>query len=169
MLLTTLLLNEGALGQNSFQPDIPSSSNQIEEQRWIAVTDTLSLDELLDVAIKFFPVLDIDENNHLIGQMCVSKTLHSQTDSTLDKRLESFCRGVIYSNLNGKEFDIYSEYVNTLTEVSKMNLGLAKEDRLLRAQGAVMMAMKLNNKLRQLFQQEYTKQKHMLHFLLKEE
>ena len=134
------------------------------EERWVSVTDTLTLDELLDVAVKFFD-LQLTENGKYGARLCTGFSMHASTQPIRNKKLESFCAGVIMENSQGDD-GLHAEFINAVNEVAKMNLGLNKEERLLRAQGALFMLMKLNLKLRQTFLFEYEKQKHMLHFYL---
>ena len=64
------------------------------------------------------------------------------------------------------EDGLYAEFIKSVNEVAKLNLGLKEDERILRAQGALFMLMSLNPKLREVLQFEYEKQKHMLHFYL---
>lgn len=145
----------------------PKADSETQEERWVGVSDTLSMDELLDVAVKFFAVTHIDDEDRLVGQLCTRANGHAYTQPKRDKKIESFCAGVIYTHVNDDEYNMFQEYKDALQEVNTLNLGLNKQDRLLRAQGALFMLMKMNPKLRALLRMEYENQKHMLHFYLK--
>ncbi len=163
LMVMLLLIPQVIVAQNSLEP---SEVNGEIEERWFAVSDTLRLDDLLDVAVKFFPVVGIDDDGRLSGQLCVVASDHASMHEHRDKKLESFCAGVIFSHAQDGVYDLYDEYMKGLKQVASMNLGLDREERLLRAQGALYMFMKMNVKLREVFLYEYRKQRHLLHFLL---
>lgn len=155
-----------SLAQSSLNP---TESEVKQEERWVGISDTLSMDELLDVAVKFFAVTHIDNEDRLIGQLCVIASGHAVTQPKRDKKIESFCAGVIYTHVEDEKYNMYQEYTDALKKVSTLSLGINKQERLLRAQGALFMLMKMNPKLRELLRMEYEKQKHMLHFYLEED
>lgn len=139
-------------------------AQEIKDDRWVSVSDTLTMDSLLDVAVKYFD-LQIVENGRYGARLCTGFSIHSSTQPVRDKQLELFCAGAIMEHSEG-ESGLHEEFIKAVNEVVKMNLGLDKQERLLRAQGALFMLMKLNPKLRQVLWTEYEKQKHMLHFYL---
>jgi hypothetical protein len=61
---------------------------------------------------------------------------------------------------------MYDEFVNAIKELYKINLGVDKEERLLRARGAVFMYMFHNQKLRDMLLYEYENKKEHLPFVL---
>jgi len=140
------------------------SREAVEEERWVRVSDTLTMDQLLDVAVKFFDVR-LREDGNYAARLCERYAAHVYTQSKRDEKLERFCAGVIFENSQG-ENGLHSQFVQAVKEVSKMNLGLNKDEAQFRAQGALFMLMSLNPKLRDVLRSEYEKQKHMLHFYL---
>ena len=61
---------------------------------------------------------------------------------------------------------MYEEFVNAIKELNTINLGIEEGEKLLRAQGAMFVIMKNNDKLRKMLQVEYEKQKEYLPFIL---
>lgn len=134
------------------------------EDCWVEVTDTITMDKLLDVAVKYF-YISLTEEGHFGGSLCVGFSLLDETQPERNKELELFCAGAIMENSQGED-GLHAVFIEAVNEVATMNLGLNKEERLLRAQGALFMLMKLNPKLRETLLSEYEKQQHMLHFYL---
>ena len=122
------------------------------------------MDAILDVAVKYFD-FQLTEDALYAARLCTGFSSHSQTQVRRDKQLELFCAGAIMENSQGED-GLYAEFIKSVNEVAKLNLGLKEDERILRAQGALFMLMSLNPKLREVLQFEYEKQKHMLHFYL---
>jgi len=61
---------------------------------------------------------------------------------------------------------MYDEFVKAMKELYKLNLGNEKEEKVLRAQGAMFILMRNNENLRKMLKSEYIKQKEFLPFVL---
>jgi hypothetical protein len=124
-------------------------------------------EELTDVAVKFFSIKDINENGQYIGKVCVGVNL---IESTMDPRksfLEAFAFSAIMENLKSSSPTLMTEFTDEVKDLYNLNLGLDKDERLLRAQGAIMLAMKNNGKLNAVLATYYAKYMDHLPFVIK--
>ncbi len=125
------------------------------------------MDELLDVAVKFFSVKAKPNSPSTYGAgLCIGTAAHAYTQPHRDKKLEAFCAGAIFEHSEDREYNLHAELIETVKEIGKLNLGLNEEERQLRAEGVLYALMRQNLKLREALLVEYEKQKHMLHFYL---
>lgn len=63
---------------------------------------------------------------------------------------------------------MYNEFVKAIKELYKVNLGIDRNEKLLRAQGAMFLLMRNNENLRMMLKEEYDQQKEYLPFVLAE-
>lgn len=131
------------------------------------IQDTITLDQMLNIAVKYFSIKGITEEGYYEGKVCAGINGIKQTEKIRHPHIEAFCFSTILNNLKGDEFSIYDEFVKGIKELYKINLGLADEERLLRAQGAMYMFMRKNKQLAELLLTEYQRKKKYLPFLLK--
>lgn len=129
--------------------------------------DTISMDKLLNIAIKYFSILQINDDGDYVGKVCVGLNLIKQTEKIRKPQVEAFCFSSILNNYQGEQFNMYDEFVKSLTELNKVNLGVDKDEKLLRAQGAMFLLMRNNENLKKMLVSEYEKNKENLPFLLK--
>jgi hypothetical protein len=61
---------------------------------------------------------------------------------------------------------MYDEFVKAIKELYKVNLGIDKNEKLLRAQGAIFLLMRNNENLKKMLKAEYKKQEDYLPFIL---
>jgi len=130
------------------------------------VPDTISMDELLNIAVKYFSILKITEKGDYAGKVCTGINGLKQTEKERKPQVEAFCFTTILNNYRGEQFNMYDEFVKGIKELYKINLGIENDDRLLRAQGAMYMFMKNNDKLREVLILEYKKKKKFLPFVI---
>lgn len=142
-------------------------AQDVTNERWTVVTDTLTMDELLDVAVKFFSIEAKPNSAYTYGAgLCVANAAHTITQPGRDKKLGSFCAGAIFEHADDGVYDLHNELINVVKEISQLNLGLNDDERQLRAEGALYVLMKQNRKLREALWLEYEQQRHMLHFYI---
>ena len=127
--------------------DYPTNLTPVGEQ---ISNDTISLDKLLNIAVKYFFIRDINPNGYYIIKLCGGINGIKQTEIERNLKLETFCFTVISSNFEDGQYNLYDEFVKGVKEVYKLNLGIEKEERLLRAQGALYMYMRNNETLKKL-------------------
>ncbi len=130
------------------------------------VPDTISMDRLLNIAVKYFYIMKISEEGYYAGKVCTGINGIKQTEKERKPQVEAFCFTTIMNNYEGEQFNMYNELVKGIKELYKINLGIEDEERLLRAQGAMYMFMRHNESLKELLIFEYEKKKKYLPFIL---
>lgn len=131
------------------------------------IPDTVSMNALLNIAVKYFSIIEINEDGHYAGKVCSGINGLEQTEKERKPHIEAFCFVAIMNNYQGEKFNMYDEFVKGIQELYMINLGIDNEDRLLRAQGAMYMFMRNNEKLRELLLHEYENKKEYLPFVLR--
>ncbi len=131
------------------------------------IPDTITIDELLNIAVKFFSIIRITEKGDYQGKVCTGINGLKQTEKVRKPQVEAFCFTTIFNNYRGEQFNMYNEFVKGIKELYKINLGIENEARLLRAQGAMYMFMRNNEALKELLLFEYENKKEYLPFVLK--
>lgn len=129
--------------------------------------DTTSIENLMNIASKYFMIFDINDKGHYKGQVCSGTNGIKETEENRKPHIEAFCFSSILNNYRGEKFDMYNEFVKAIKQLYKINLGLEEKDKLLRAQGAMFMYMSTNTKLKEMLLNEYEKKKDYLPFVLK--
>ncbi len=82
--------------------------------------------------------------------------------------IEAFCFSSILKHYQSEEFSMYDEFVKSIKELYKVNLATDKDEKLLRAQGAMFILMRNNENLKKMLMKEYEKNKEFLPFILTE-
>jgi len=125
----------------------------------------VSLDRVIEIATKFFTISRIVEDRYFV-HICVGINLVRETEKERLPHVEAFVINAIFNDRRSKNriLDNTSEIIK---KVKKLNLGLDRGKRLLRAQGALLMAMYENPKLKKLIISEYEKSKEYLPFVIK--
>ncbi len=131
--------------------------------------DTLTMDELLNVAVKFFSIIRINDEGYYSAKVCTGINGIRETEKKRKPQVEAFCFTTIFNHYQSEDYNMYNELVKGVKEVYKLNLGIDDDQRLLRAQGAMYMAMRNNEVLHELLQVEYENKKEYLPFVLKKE
>ncbi|MEA3495961.1 MAG: hypothetical protein U9R42_07995 [Bacteroidota bacterium] len=130
------------------------------------VPDTISMDGLLNIAVKYFYILRISKEGYYAGKVCTGINGIKQTEKERKPQVEAFCFTTIFNNYRGEQFNMHNELVKGIKELYKINLGIEDEERLLRAQGAMYMFMRHSESLKELLIFEYEKKKKYLPFIL---
>lgn len=131
------------------------------------IPDTVSVDELLNIAAKYFAIIKINKDGNYVGKVCTGINGLKQTEKERKPQIEAFCFSTILNNFQGEQFNMYNEFVKGIKELYKINLGIENNDKLLRAQGAMYMFMRNNETLKELLLFEYENKKEYLPFVLK--
>lgn len=130
------------------------------------VPDTVSIDDVLNVAVKFFNIKGITKEGHYAGKVCSGINGITETLPERQPHLEAFSFSTILQNMKEEEENMHDIFVNAIHELYKLDLGVEKEDRLLRAQGIMFSLMRNNAELRDLLLSEYEKKKEYLPFVI---
>ena len=128
--------------------------------------DTISIDYLLNIAVKYFSIMKINEMDNYIGKVCAGLNDITKTELVRNPFVEAFAFSSILKHYQSDEFSLYNEFVNALKELYTLNLGIKNSERLLRAQGAMYAIMKNNTILRKMLGIEYERHKMYLPFIL---
>lgn len=129
--------------------------------------DTVSFDELLGIAVKYFSV-NLNKDEKYAIKICSGINDILKTEPVRKPFLEAFCFASILQNSQAKgDFNMAEEVALVAKELYKINLGIDKQERIFRAQGALYMLMRKSEKLQKMLKKDYEKQKNMLPFALK--
>ena len=129
--------------------------------------DSVLLAELVDVAVKYFNILDVDEKGRLRGKVCAGI---NQVEQTLPERnpfLEAFAFATIMYDVKNLEPNLMDEFEKEMKVLLDLNLGNDDQERVLRAQGAMFMLMKQNARLNSMLASIYVQNMSWLPFALK--
>ncbi len=129
--------------------------------------DTITMNQLVNFATKFFSIIKVNEQGAYVGKVCVGINDIKKTELKRHAFAEAFCFSTIIENYQGEQFSMYDEFVTAIIELYSLNLGIDPAERLLRAQGAMYMLMFKNENLRQLLLATYETQRDYLPFVLK--
>jgi hypothetical protein len=128
--------------------------------------DTISMDKLLNVAVKYFSIMRLTDEGHYVGKVCVGLNDIKKTESERKPFIEAFSFSSILKHYQSEEYSMNDEFVKAIKELYKVNLGIDKNEQLLRAQGAMFLIMRNNENLKKMLKSEYEKQKDYLPFIL---
>ena len=119
--------------------------------------------ELLNIAVKFFLVEGIDKEERFVGKVCGTVNAIKQVEENRRPQVEAFCFSVISSNNT-----LFEQFASSLQELSEINLGINREERLLRSQGAMFFLMKKNHILLEALKETYTDHQNYLPFVVED-
>jgi hypothetical protein len=128
--------------------------------------DTVSMDRLMNIAVKYFAILRLNPEGDYMGKVCTGMNLLQKSEKNKRPQLAAFCFSSIMKNYQTTEFSMYDEFVKAIKELYKVNLGDDKDEKLLRAQGGMFLLMRNNENLKKMLVNEYEKKKEYLPFVL---
>lgn len=128
--------------------------------------DTISMDKLLNVAVKYFSIMRLNDERNYVGKVCIGLNDIKKTESERKPFIEAFSFTSILKHYKSEEYSMYDEFVKAIEELYKVNLGIDKDEKLLRAQGAMFLLMRNNENLKKMLKSEFEKQKDFLPFIL---
>ena len=123
-----------------------------------------SFEKVMDVATKFIKIIDINEDDNYVLKICVGV---NDLDKTQPKRfpdIEAFCFLTIFNAYVDKEGILKDEIFAEFHKIVPLNMGIDKQERILRAQGALIVLMYQNDKFREVLLKEYESKKELLPF-----
>ncbi len=128
--------------------------------------DTFSLDQLMDVAVKYFYIAEVKPNGQYSVRVCVGINELAELHKEREPFIEAFVFPVLRDNV-GQGAKLFNEFAKGVKLLYKLHLGENNKEKLLRARGAVYLYLFQNEKMRKLLLQEYKKKKKFLPFVLK--
>jgi hypothetical protein len=126
--------------------------------------DSVNIDYVVNVAVKYFAILSINEEGHFSTRICTGFNLIKETEPERNPHIEAFAFSSVFKNLSSENYNLYGDFVTFVRNIYTLNLGTVKEEKLLRAQGALFMAMRENSKLKEMLIDEYSEKKEFLPF-----
>lgn len=129
--------------------------------------DSISMENLLNLAVKFFHVNNINSDGHYIGKVCTGINNIRYTETQRQPLVEAFCFSSISIHLESEPYNLMKEFISSVQRLYALNLGIDDKDKLMRAQGGVYVLMSENEKLQDMLRFEYGRQKSYLPFVLK--
>ncbi len=170
-----LLMKDSIARQNEFIQNLENDSlfNTVMDKLTFRISqnkpytlDTVSMDELMDIAVKYFEITEIRDDGRLVGKICAGFNGIISTEEVRKPQVEAFCFSTIINNYKNEKFNLFEEFVHGIQELYLLNLGIDKNERLLRAQGAIYLYMRNNKILRDLLIIEFNNKKQYLPFTL---
>ena len=147
-----------------------SSFNQVMTEFIQGVKDEsakaeYNTDHVLNIAIKYFSITGLRGENYM-AKVCAGINDIKKTELIRKPQLEAFCFSAILEAMHpaGKG-ELMKDFTTRIKELYKMNLGVDREERLLRAQGAVFISMRNSPVLKKLLEEAYESKKESLPFV----
>lgn len=128
--------------------------------------DTVTMAEMLNVAVKFFSIYKLNAEGRYVGKICVGLNDVAKTEELRMPCVEAFCFSTIFGHLGEGEFNLYDEFIKSAKQLYDVNLGVDPQERLLRAQGAMYFLMRDSAPLKAALAGEYGRRQHSLPFIL---
>lgn len=129
--------------------------------------DTITVDEMLNIAVKYFSIVRLTEEGYYVGKICVGVNDIRKTEATRQPLLEAFCFSVILEDVKTGQDGIYQEFIHAIKELYEVHLGIDPQEKLLRAQGALFFLMRNNERLQKMLVEAYEKDSNSLPFILR--
>lgn len=130
--------------------------------------DTVSTREVMNLAVKFFSIVGLTPEGYYRGKVCAGWSEIPVTEMERNLLLEAFAFSAVFEHTMPSEFDVIEEFKDGLRKLYQLELGTDDEDKLMRARGALYMAMLDSEVLLELLQSEYRERKATLPFYWRE-
>ncbi len=131
------------------------------------VKDTIDMDDLMNVAVKYFTIIRTSPDGGYSGKVCAGINGVKGTQTKRQAFVEAFAFSSILKHYQSKEYSMYKEFSDAMRKILPIQLGDDSNERLLRAQGALFVLMSQNEKLQKMLREEYEARKENLPFVLK--
>lgn len=123
-----------------------------------------STDEVMNIAVKFFSIVDIRNGNY-VAKVCTGANDIKSTEKYREPLLEAFCFSTILKAIRQPSNGLMKDFTTGVKQLYSMNLGIDKKEELLRAQGAVFLTMKNSSALVKVLKDAYEQNKENLAFV----
>jgi len=124
-------------------------------------------DMIMDVATKFVKITGINEKGNYTLKVCVGVNDLEKTQIKRYADIEAFCFVTVFNAYVNKENPLKDEIIKEFHKIVPLSMGIEKEERILRAQGALMVLMYQNESFKQAILKEYEDKKEILPFTIK--
>lgn len=128
-----------------------------------------SFDDVLDIATKFIKITKLDKDENYVLKICSGV---SDIEETFVKRyagIEAFCFVTIFNSYVSGDEILKNEIYNEFYKIVPLSMGIDKQERVLRAQGALTVLIFQNPKFIQIIKDGYEANKELLPFAIKYE
>ncbi|MEM6263864.1 MAG: hypothetical protein AAGI38_15225 [Bacteroidota bacterium] len=150
-----------------FNQIIEQLDNRIAQPRE-ETSDTLSMDELMGIAVRYFSIPGFSPKGNYKLKVCTGNIEFIGSDQHRQPHVEAFCFSNILTNFGKEPYLLQEEVMQGVKELYKLDFGTDPDDQLLRAQGAFTMYLKQNTYLHDLLKEAYEQQKYFLPFALQD-
>lgn len=121
-------------------------------------------DIVLDIATKFVKITGINEQGNYTLKVCVGVNDLERTQFKRYADIEAFCFLAIFNHYYDESNPLKDEIITEFYKIVPLSMGVEKEERILRAQGALMVLMYQNESFKQSLLKEYEDKKELLPF-----
>lgn len=153
-------LKNDTLFVNTLQRISDNSNKKIEER------PRYDFDTVLDIATKFIKITGINEQGNYTLKVCVGVNDLERTQVKRYADIEAFCFVSVFNAYLNKENPLKDEIIKEFHKIVPLSMGIEKEERILRAQGALMVLMYQNENFKQALLKEYEDKKEILPFIM---
>ena len=154
------LLKKDTLFVNTLQRISDNSIKKIQDK------PSHDLDVVMDIATKFVKITGINEQGNYTLKVCVGVNDLEKTQSKRYADIEAFCFVSVFNAYLNKENPLKDEIIKEFHKIVPLSMGIEKEERILRAQGALMVLMYQNESFKQALLKEYEDKKDILPFTI---
>lgn len=152
------LLKKDTLFVNTLQRISDNSVKNIKDK------PSYDLDVVMDIATKFIKIIDINADGNYVLKVCVGVNDLERTQIKRYADIEAFSFLAILNHYQDKNDPLKDEIVKEFHKIVPLSVGIQKEERILRAQGALMVLMYQNESFKQTLLKEYGEKKVILPF-----
>lgn len=153
-------LKNDTLFVNTLQRISDNSIKKIQDK------PSYDLDVVMDIATKFVKITGINEQGNYTLKVCVGVNDLEQTQVKRYADIEAFCFVSVFNAYLNKENPLKDEIIREFHKIVPLSMGIEKEERILRAQGALMVLMYQNESFKQALLKEYEDKKDILPFTI---
>lgn len=118
----------------------------------------------MDIATKFIKIIDINADGNYVLKVCVGVNDLERTQIKRYADVEAFSFLAILNHYQDKNDPLKDEIVKEFHKIVPLSMGVEKEERILRAQGALMVLMYQNESFKKALLKEYEDKKEILPF-----
>ena len=153
-------LKNDTLFVNTLQRISDNSIKKIQDK------PSYDFDMVMDVATKFVKITGINEQGNYTLKVCVGVNDLEQTQVKRYADIEAFCFVSVFNAYLNKENPLKDEIIKEFHKIVPLSMGIEKNERILRAQGALMVLMYQNENFKQALLKEYEGKKDLLPFTI---